>query len=137
MKWLTNPNVLTARSHGARARRFGLAVVVFLGNAGCTSSSAILRMQPDFAIATQAGVASVSIRSPLPGMTDAETVHLVMAGMERAAPRSLIAGPVKAPFPAQRIVWHVAQTGSRGASRLIVNVFDAMTPYAYEEEVIA
>lgn len=114
-----------------------LFMVLLLGPAGCASSSAVLALPPDFEVMTSAGVASVSIREPLPGATDAETVKWVRSGMEQAAPSSVIAGPVKQPYPSQRIVWHVDQTASRGMVRLIVNVFDGVTPYAYAERNVA
>jgi hypothetical protein len=37
----------------------------------------------------------------------------------------------------RRIVWHVNLMPQRGASRLVVNVFNARVPYASEQDVIA
>jgi hypothetical protein len=86
---------------------------------------------------TPAGIASVSIRESPAGMTDAEFTRLVMAGMERAAPASVIAGRVEPPFPSQRIVWHVNLSAPRVISRLVVNVFDGANPYAYEQDTVS
>ena len=61
----------------------------------------------------------------------------VKAAMERAAPGSVVAGPTAQPFPSRRIVWHADPTASRGVSRLVVNVFNGPTPYAYEQQVVA
>ena len=57
--------------------------------------------------------------------------------MERAAPGAVLPGPVEAPFPMRRIVWHVMPIFPGGASRLVVNIFDGAVPFAHEQEVIA
>ena len=88
-------------------------------------------------MATPAGIASVSVRQAPPGMTDAQFLRLVEAGMEQAAPGSVSPGPVNPPFPGRRIVWHVDLTSSPGISRVVVNVFNGSVPYAYEQDVIA
>jgi hypothetical protein len=93
-------------------------------------------LQPAFEVMTPAGIASVSIREPPAGMTDAEFTQLVMAGTKWAAPDSVIAGRVEPPFPSQRIVWHVNLSAQRGISRLVVNVFDGANPYAYEQDIV-
>jgi hypothetical protein len=112
------------------------ALLLLSGLASCTGSPATLALQPDFEVATPAGIASVSIRQSPPGMTDAEFTQSVEAGMERAARGSMIAGRVEPPFPSQRIVWHVNPSASRGVSRLVVNVFDGTNPFAYEQETL-
>ena len=56
--------------------------------------------------------------------------------MERAAPGAVLPGPVEAPFPMRRIVWHVIPIVPGGASRLVVNIFDGSVPVAYEQEVV-
>src|SRR5437868_4782950 len=109
------------------------ALVLLSGLAACTGSPATLALQPDFEVMTPAGIASVSIRESPPGMTDAQFTQLLKAGMERAAPDSVIAGRVEPPFPSQRIVWHVNPSPPRGIARLVVNVFDGANPYAYEQ----
>ena len=111
-------------------------LLLLSGLAACTGSPATLALQPDFEVMTPEGIASVSIRQSPPGMTDAEFTQLVKAGMDQAAPGSVIAGRVKPPFPSQRIVWHVNRSASRGISRLVVNVFDGASPYAYEQETV-
>ena len=114
------------------------ALMLFSGLAACTGLPATLASQPDFEVLTRAGVASVSIRQSPPGMTEAQFTQLVKAGMERASPGSVIAGPVEPPFPSRRIVWHVNPAAPpRGISRLVVNVFDGANPYAYEQETVA
>jgi hypothetical protein len=119
-----------------RTSAFGLALALLLGPAACTGAPATVALQPDFEMMTGAGVASVSIRQPLPGTTFARSTELIRTGMARAAPGSVLPGPIDPPFPSRRIVWHVDQIVPMGASRLIVNVFDGATPYAYEQEVV-
>jgi hypothetical protein len=85
---------------------------------------------------TPAGVASVSLRQPLPAMTEAASTKLIIAGMRQAALDNQLIGPVSQPFPSQRIVWHDNPSGSRSTSLLVVNVFDGADPYAYEETTI-
>jgi hypothetical protein len=113
------------------------ALLLLCGLASCAGSPRTLALQPDFEVKTPAGVASVSIRESPVGMTDEEFAQLVMAGMERAARGSVIAGRVGPPFPFQRIVWHVNLSAQRGVSRLVVNVFDGASPYAYEQDTIS
>jgi len=110
------------------------ALPLLCGLASCTGSPATLALQPDFEVMTPRGIASVSIRESPLGMTDEEFTRLVMAGMERAAPASVITGRVAPPFPSQRIVWHANESPPRGISRLVVNVFDGANPYAYEQD---
>jgi len=112
------------------------ALLLLCGLASCTGSPATLALQPAFDVMTPAGIASVSIRESPAGMSDAEFTRLVMAGMERAAPASVIAGRVEPPFPSRRIVWHVNLSAQRGISRLVVNVFDGANPYAYEQDTV-
>jgi len=114
-----------------------VAPLLLIAGTSCTGSPRTLASQPEFEVRTSAGVASVSIRQSPPGMTDEEFTHLVREAMERAAPGSVLAGPVVAPYPLRRIVWHVDPTPSRGASRVVVNVFDGAEPYAYEQDTVA
>jgi hypothetical protein len=109
------------------------AVVLLFGVAACTGSPASLASPPDFEVMTQAGVASVSIRESPPEMTRAEFTRLVEAGMKHGV---LDAGRIEPSFPSRRIVWHVNPSASRGMSRLVVNVFDGASPYAYEQETV-
>ena len=120
-----------------RSSLIGLSVASMVGLSACASSPSVLSIPPAFAINTPTGVKSVSIREPLPGTTDEESIQLVKAGMERAAPGSVLSGPLEPPYPTQRIVWHVASTDDEGTSRLIVNVFDGSTAVAYEEDTVA
>lgn len=114
-----------------------LYVVLLLSSlAACTGSPRTLAMRPDFEMMTPAGVASVSVRQPLPATTDAESMQLILAGMQQAARGDVIVGRVASPYPSQRIVWHNNPSGSRSTSRLVVNVFDGANPYAYEEATI-
>jgi hypothetical protein len=115
-------------------------VLPFLGSlvvSACTGSPATLATPPNFELQTPAGIASVSIRESPPGTTDAEFERLVASGMESDMPGSLVKGPVTAPFPTRRIVWHATPMAARGTSLLIVNVFDGSYPFAYEEQVVA
>jgi hypothetical protein len=112
------------------------ALPLLCGLASCTGSPATLALQPAFDVMTPAGIVSVSIRESPAGMTDAEFTRLVMTGMQRAAPASVIAGRVAPPFPPQRIVWHVNLSAQRGISRLVVNVFDGANAYAYEQDTV-
>jgi hypothetical protein len=118
-----------------RGRTVGL-VLLLLFQTGCTGSPATLRQPPDFEVATRAGIASVSIRQPLPEMTDTEFAHLIRTAMESAAPGSVLSAPVKPPFPALRIVWHVQPMPPRGGSRVVVNVFAGSVPFAYDMETV-
>jgi hypothetical protein len=110
-------------------------LVLLCGLASCTGSRKTLALAPDFEVITPTGIASVSILASPTGMTAAEFTRVVMAGMEQAARGSVIAGPVRPPFPVQRIVWHV-NSPERGISRLVVNVFDGLNPYAYEQDTV-
>ena len=47
------------------------------------------------------------------------------------------ASRIERPFPSRRIVWHVTSSAARGMSRLVVNVFDGVNPYAYEQETVS
>jgi hypothetical protein len=124
------------RVSGSRASVAALALVSLPVLWACTGSPATLALRPDFEVETSGGIASVSIRESLPGMTDSEFEQLVRMGMERAAPGSVLPGPVEAPFPRCRIVWHVNPGAGRGASTLIVNIFDGSVPVADEQEMV-
>jgi hypothetical protein len=113
-----------------------LASIVLICLTGCTGSPSTLALQPDFAIATPIGIASVSMREALPSVTDDEFRQLIRAGMERAAPGDVLPGPVQRPFPEYRIVWHVFPYGNSGTSRLVVNIFKMSVPFAYEQAVV-
>ena len=102
----------------------------------CTGSQATLALRPNFDVATSAGPASVSIREAPPGMTLAEFEQTVSAGMQSAMPTGAQTTLVVTPFPARRIVWHVYPIFPRGASRLVVNVFDGSGPTIGAQEVI-
>lgn len=102
----------------------------------CTGSPATLALQPDFAMTTPSGTASVSIRESLPDLTDHEFAQLVRTGMQRAAPNAVLPGPVQPPFPRFRIVWHVDPDGHGGTSRLAVNIFNGSVPFGYEQTVV-
>ena len=108
------------------------ALVLLSGLAACTGSPATLALQPDFEVMTPAGVASISVRQPLPEMTEAQFSRLVTTGMKRVDRDNVISGRVESPTPSQRIVWHDNLSPSRGMSQLVVNVFDGAGPYAYE-----
>jgi hypothetical protein len=120
----------------SRKRVIALALVVLFGEAGCTGSPSTLALQPDFAMTTPIGVASVSMRESMPGITDNEFSQMIRAGMDRAAPGDLFPGPVQRPFPEYRIVWHVFPYGNHGVSRLVVNIFKVSVPFAYEQGVV-
>jgi len=115
-------------------------VLSFLGSiavSACTGSPATLATPPAFELRTPAGIASVSIRESPPGTTDAEFERLVASGMESDMPGSLVKGPVIAPFPTRRIVWHANPMAVRGVSLLTVNVFAGSSPFAYQQQVVA
>jgi hypothetical protein len=121
------------------ARRLAVAwSILSLGLAACTSSSATLALRPDFDVRTPEGLASVSIREPWPGLTDAEFEHLVRTGMAAAMPGSvhIDVTPGAPPYPQRRIVWHVSPTPARGTSRLVVNIFAGSVPMTYELGVV-
>jgi hypothetical protein len=108
------------------------AVVLLAGLAACAGSPAPAALHPDFEVMTPAGVASVSVRQPLPEMTEAQFAQLVSIGMRPVARENVIAGSGEPQTPSQRIVWHDNLAPSRGMSLLVVNVFDGADPYAYE-----
>lgn len=56
--------------------------------------------------------------------------------MGYAAPGNVLPGPVEAPFPQCRIVWHVNPGVDRGVSTLVANFFDGAVSVAYEQEVV-
>jgi hypothetical protein len=133
----TLASVRIAEQNRPRLSVVALAVMALLGPAACTGSPTTLALQPDFAMATSEGVTSVSVRNSLPGMTDNEFARVVRTGMERAAPGAVLSDPVHAPFPQFRIVWHVNPNGPRGStSKLVVNIFNKSTPFAYEQAVV-
>lgn len=112
----------------------------FLGSiavSACTGSPATLATPPNFELETPAGIASVSIRESPPGTTEAEFTRVVASGMESDMPGSLVEGPMIAPFPTRRIVWHSDPMAARGVSLLTVNVFDGSSPFAYQQQVVA
>jgi hypothetical protein len=102
----------------------------------CTGSPATLALRPDFELATPTGLASVSIREAPSDMTLAEFDRTVKAGMQTALGASIEPSPAVGPFPERRIVWHVNAMPARGASRLVVNVFNGSVPFAYEQQVV-
>jgi hypothetical protein len=120
-----------------RAPAAALALAALIGLSACTGSPATLALRPDFEVTTSMGVATVTIRESLPGMTDSEFAQSVRTGMELSAPGSVLAGPVEAPFPRLRIVWHVNPVVPGGVSRLLVNIFDGSVPFAYEQQVVS
>jgi hypothetical protein len=124
------------RPSGSRASVVAFALVSLFGPAACTGSPATLALRPAFEVKTLGGIASVSSRGSLPGMTDSEFEQLVRMGMERAAPGSVLPGPVEAPFPQCRIVWHVNPSVGPGVSTLVVNIFDGSVPVAYEQGMV-
>src|SRR5277367_190224 len=75
------------------------ALLLVSGLAACTGSPATLALQPDFEVMTPAGIASVSVRQPLPGMTDAQFTQLVTTGMHRVARDNVTPGGVGSPTP--------------------------------------
>jgi hypothetical protein len=115
----------------------GLALASLLATVGCTGSPYTVAMTPDFDVMTPEGMASVSIREPLPNLTDAEFQRVVMTGMAAGMPGRVVEQTVPAPYPTRRIVWHVNPVAARGVSRLSVNVFDGATPVAYEQDTVS
>lgn len=112
------------------------ATLALLSLAACTGSPMTLALPPDFVMKTSAGVVSVSIRESLPGVPDGEFEQFVRSGMEHAAPGDVTPGPVNAPYPQFRIVWHVSRNGFHGTSRLTVNIFKGRSPFAYEQAIV-
>ena len=112
------------------------ALLLLSGLAACTGSPGMTASQPIFEVMTPAGKTGVIIRQSPPGMTGAEFTRLVKAGMERAAPKTVMAGRTDPQAPEQRIVWHVSPSPSGIMSQLVVNVFDGATPYAYEQDFV-
>jgi hypothetical protein len=128
-----------ARINGAnRLRSLSrvLALVALLLPASCTGSPETLALQPDFAMTTTTGLVGVNVRGSVPGVTDRAFVQMVRTGMARAAPDAVVPSPAQAPFPRCHIVWHVQPDGPDGASRLVVNIFNASGPFAYEQAVV-
>jgi hypothetical protein len=127
-----------AERNQPRLSAIALAMMALLALAACTGSPTTMALQPNFAMATSDGITSVSVRNTLPGMTDREFARIVRAGMERAAPGTLVLAPVQVPFPQLRTVWHVNPNDPRGStSRLVVNIFNGSTPFAYAQEVVS
>jgi hypothetical protein len=112
------------------------AVLAILGGAAGCGGPRPTALHPDFEVVTSAGIASVSIREPLPGLTDEDSVRVLRAGMARIMPVSSDQASMAPPFPQRRIVWHVEPTSGRGTSRVIVNIFDGSVPVAYEQDVV-
>ena len=113
-----------------------ILVLLLLALAACTGSAAVLATRPAFLVETPTGPASVSIRGPLPGMTDSQSEKMIEMAMLRAVPNNVRLAPVGAPFPQGRIVWH-ADPDSPGISRLVVNVLVGAGPVWHEEVVVA
>jgi hypothetical protein len=120
----------------SRPSLVALALGLLIGPAACTGSPTTVALQPDFAMKTSAGIASVSIRESPPGLTGSEFEQIVRTGMDRAAPGAVLPDPVHAPFPTFRIVWHVNPDGPHGTSKLVVNVFNETAPVAYEQATV-
>jgi hypothetical protein len=138
-EWLSasnHPSAPIGRLGGWRASVGALALVSVLSSAACTGSPPTLAQPPDFEVKTSGGIAGVGIRGSLPGVTDSEFVQLVRTGMGRAAPGSVLPGPVELPFPECRIVWHVNPSAEPGVSTLVANIFDRSVPVAYEQETV-
>jgi len=117
--------------HLFRTLSFSASLVV----SACTGSPATLALPPEFDVATSAGPASVSIRETPPEMTFTEFKQAVSVGMQSAMPICAQTTTV-APFPTRRIVWHVYPIFPRGASRLVVNVFDGSAATVEAQQVI-
>ena len=113
-----------------------LSLLALTAVSACVGSPATQALRPNFELATPAGLASVSIRQAPPDMTLAEFDRTVKSGMEAGLTANLEPAPAVEPFPEQRIVWHVNTTPGRGSSRLVVNVFNASVPFAYEQQMI-
>jgi hypothetical protein len=113
-----------------------LPLLAAIPTLGCSGSPETLSPPPAFELMTPTEIASVSIREPPPGMTDAEFMQLVADGMESAMPGSLMKTPMVAPYPARRIVWRVNPVAGRGVTRLFVNVSDGANTFAYEQQVL-
>ncbi len=123
---------LIIRLSELRALVGALALVSLFDAAVCHGSPSTL--PPAFLVKTSAGIESVSIRELIPGLTDSDFGKLVLSGMERALPPgSVLLGPVEAPYPQCRIVWHVDPSAGRGELRLIANIFDRSIAVAYEQ----
>jgi hypothetical protein len=127
--WVTRPSQ-------SRRSLVALALGLLIGPTACTGSPTTLALQPDFAMKTSAGIASVSIRESPPSLTGREFEQLVRTGMDRAAPGAVLPDPVHAPFPPFRIVWHVNPNGPHGTSKLVVNIFNESAPVAYEQATV-
>ena len=122
-----------------RSRAFVIAPLLFslFGPAACTASPLALAQRPAFEMNMRTGLASVSIREPLPWMTANDFERLVRRGMERAAPGTALSAPVEGPFPLRRIVWHANAIVRTGTARLVVNIFDGSTAVGSETEEVA
>jgi hypothetical protein len=127
-----------------RRRRLRLFVIMaalqsLLCVAGCAGSPATFALPPDFEMKTPTGLAGVSIREALPGTTAEAFAKMVRTGMEQGASVVATQPPAAAPSPIPRmhIVWHVNPVAARGVSRLVVNIFNGATPFAYEQAVVA
>jgi hypothetical protein len=106
------------------------------GLTACVSSPKILAQQPAFELQSPMGLASVSIRTPLPDRTDRESRRLVTTGMLRALPGATLLAPPTAPFPERRFVWHVSHDVPNGTSRLVLNQFEGSKAVAYVQEEV-
>jgi hypothetical protein len=113
-----------------------LSLLVLSAVSACTGSPATLAMRPDFLVATQTGLASVSIREAPPDMTLAGFDGTVKSGMESALTASIEPTPTVGPFPERRIVWHIDSMPGYGSSQLVVNVFNGSVPFAYQQQMI-
>jgi hypothetical protein len=128
---------------GRRSRLRLLIVMITLqplfGVTGCTGSPATLALDPSFEIQTPIGLAGVSIREALPGTTAEAFAKMVRTGMEQGASVAAIdpTAAAPSPMPCMRIVWHVNPVAARGVSRLVVNLFNGATSFAYEQVVVA
>ncbi len=113
-----------------------LSLLISMAPTACTGSPATVALQPAFEVTTAGGPASVSIRETPPDMTFAEFEDAVRTGMRTAMPEAAQPTCVAVPFPDRRIVWHVYPIFPRGASRLVVNVFDGSVPFGHAQQVI-
>jgi hypothetical protein len=115
----------------------GLLLASLCGLTACTGSSATVALRPDFEITTPSGIATVSVREAPPGMADDRFTRMIEMGMDRAKPGSVVVAAAQAPYPAHRIVWHVKPAPPRGMSRVTVNSFNGLNPFAFEQETVA
>jgi hypothetical protein len=75
LRGLLSGGVITNAKAGTTYHR--MVVLSGLTLVACTGSPATLSMRPDFEATTLAGMASVSIRDPLPGLTYGESERLL------------------------------------------------------------